>query len=222
MPSPLAAPPPGPVLPQVRATTTLVDPKKLKAEQEKAEAERIRGREKLAEKQHKAMRKFGLPSMPRSRPPQQLNASERAGGCLGCLQCGAAPCTPCSAPVERPAMCCSAGRPPGAGHPARPRWRGSPHLPSPLCAPSGYLEEDEELDEEGLAEELQDSQRQRMLGRPRAYDEAEEEARAARLAAAKSGAPLPGGKRRRIESEDEEEEVAEEEEEDADEMKVGR
>ena len=56
---------------QVRATTTLVDPKKVKAEQERAEAEAIKGRERLADKQSKAMRKF---SMPRSRMPQQLNA----------------------------------------------------------------------------------------------------------------------------------------------------
>lgn len=59
---------------QVRATTTLVDPKKLKADQERAEAERNRGREKLAEKQTKTMRKFGMPPMSRTRLPQQLNA----------------------------------------------------------------------------------------------------------------------------------------------------
>jgi hypothetical protein len=43
----------------------------VKAEQERAEAEAIKGRERLADKQSKAMRKF---SMPRSRMPQQLNA----------------------------------------------------------------------------------------------------------------------------------------------------
>ncbi|EFN59422.1 hypothetical protein CHLNCDRAFT_137949 [Chlorella variabilis] len=144
---------------RVRATTTLVDPKKLKAEQERAEAERIRSREKLAERQTKTMRKFGLPAMPRARMPQQLNAD--------------------------------------------------------------YLEEDEDQDEEeGMGEDLQEAQRQRMLGRARgAYDEDEEEA-AARLAAAKSGAPAPGGKRRRIEEEEEEEEeLSAEEEEDEEEMK---
>lgn len=39
----------------------------------------------------------------------------------------------------------------------------------PLCAglpcpSSGYLEEDEDVEEEGLAEDLQETQRQRMLG----------------------------------------------------------
>lgn len=32
------------------------------------------------------------------------------------------------------------------------------------CPSSGYLEEDEDVEEEGLAEDLQETQRQRMLG----------------------------------------------------------
>lgn len=97
---------------------------------------------------------------------------------------------------------------------------------NPSCLLPGYLEEDEELDEEGLGEDLQETQRQRMLGGRRpAFDEAEEEARAARLAAAKAGGgAAPGGKRWRIEEEEEEEEdisgEEEEEEEGAEEMKV--
>ena len=204
---------------QVRATTTLVDPKKLKAEQERAEAERIRSREKLAERQTKTMRKFGLPAMPRARMPQQLNAGglglgsggwagaamcENAGLQLGSclitvvLHCAALPHPlPCASPSSSPPACCAPG-------PA-----------------ADYLEEDEDQDEEeGMGEDLQEAQRQRMLGRARgAYDEDEEEA-AARLAAAKSGAPAPGGKRRRIEEEEEEEELSAEEEEDEEEMKV--
>lgn len=58
----------------MRSTATVVDPKRLKAEQERAEAERIRAREKLEEKQAKALRKFSMPRYPR--PPQHLNAGE--------------------------------------------------------------------------------------------------------------------------------------------------
>ena len=103
--------------------------------------------------------------------------------------------------------------------------------PCACCAcPADYLEEDEDLDEEGMAEDMQDVQRQRMLGgRGRAaYDEDEEEERAARLAAAKAGSgAVPGGKRRRIEEEEEEDEeeisgAEEDDEEGAEEMKVRR
>eukprot|EP00887_Chlorella_sp_A99_P005619 scaffold1.g5619.t1 len=45
---------------KVRATTTLVDPKKVKEQQEKAEEERIRGVEKLRGLQAKKMRQFGV------------------------------------------------------------------------------------------------------------------------------------------------------------------
>jgi RNA polymerase-associated protein LEO1 len=43
---------------RVRATTTMVDPKKEKEEQERAEAARIKDLEKLADKQQKTMRKY--------------------------------------------------------------------------------------------------------------------------------------------------------------------
>ncbi|KAL4430964.1 hypothetical protein ABPG75_006220 [Micractinium tetrahymenae] len=81
-----------------------------------------------------------------------------------------------------------------------------------------YLEEDEELEEEGLAEDMQDAQRQRMLAGRGGRGRYDDEEAAARLAAAKSGAPAVG-KRRRIEEEDEEEEVSAEEEEGDEEMK---
>jgi RNA polymerase-associated protein LEO1 len=52
---------------RVRATTTVVDPKKEKEEREKAEEMRIRDKEKLAEKQAKQLRKYTtIPSAPRA------------------------------------------------------------------------------------------------------------------------------------------------------------
>jgi RNA polymerase-associated protein LEO1 len=47
---------------RVRATTTLVDPKKEKEDQERAEAARIKDLEKLADKQQKQMKKYKSPS----------------------------------------------------------------------------------------------------------------------------------------------------------------
>ena len=104
---------------------------------------------------------------------------------------------------------------------ARPCFRLPPLQCNP-CTHTDYLEEDEDLDEEGLGEDLQSAQRQRMVaGRgARGYGDDDDEG-AARLAAAKSGAGLPGGKRRRVESDEEEEAISgEEEEEGAEEMKV--
>ena len=75
----------------MRATATLVDPKAAKAAVERAEEERIRAREKLAEKQSRAMRKYGggggYGSSMMHRAPQHLNAGACArvwGGGFGC------------------------------------------------------------------------------------------------------------------------------------------
>ncbi|KAL4426799.1 hypothetical protein ABPG77_006585 [Micractinium sp. CCAP 211/92] len=81
-----------------------------------------------------------------------------------------------------------------------------------------YLEEEEDLDEEGMAEDMQEAQRQRMLAGRGGRGGYDDEEAAARLAAAKAGAPLVG-KRRRIEEEEEEEEEVSEEEEGDEEMK---
>lgn len=52
---------------RVRATATLVDPKKEKEAREKAEEARIRDLEKLASRQEKQMRKYTTPAVPRQR-----------------------------------------------------------------------------------------------------------------------------------------------------------
>lgn len=130
-------------------------------------------REKLEERQAKTMRKFSVPRW-RSSAPQTLNAGVTggAGGEEAVMELQAVRCL---VPGSRGGQGCTLHTPNairrresalGKAHlaPLCMPWHAPDLLPTSNLAPAGYLEEDEDVEEEGLAEDMREAQRQRMLG----------------------------------------------------------